>query len=232
MRRWLVGLAVGSVALGVGWGVGCKSSTEDAPDPTLVDVVYEGGTTDEALVAMLAAPLKDEPAEAAIFTWPTSDTVVPPEPPPEFCWSWGTTALNAPSRKPPSAVEHRVGFDREPGHWGTSPDAPEQKGTLASAGDALLKELLAGVPSAYAHGTPLSGTGYFVVFSTSKDPKLIRVFTTSHDYTPDAPAMKKLTSAGETIHAIVTTAEFDQNRIAQDGGPYKGIEVTFTMAPM
>jgi hypothetical protein len=217
MRRWIVGFVVGSAAFVASWGIGCNGEDTD-----LADVVYQGGTTDEALDAMLAAKVEDKPAEAALFTWPSNNDVVPLDPPPTFCWSWDETAMNgAPVQHDLRTYDIRtwVGHD-------------EPKGKLAEAGDVLLREVLAGIPSAHAHGTPLSGTGYFLVFSTTKDPKLIRVFTTAHDYTPDAAAMAKLKGAGEAIHAVVTTAEFDQNRIAQDGGPYKGVEVTFTMAPM
>ncbi len=96
----------------------------------------------------------------------------------------------------------------------------------------LAELLLSGVPAAYAHGTPMSGPGYLLVFSTSKDPKLLRVFTTGTEYTPNEAAWKKITTTGELVHVVITNAEFDQNRIAQDGGPYRGTEISFTFPAM
>jgi hypothetical protein len=94
---------------------------------------------------------------------------------------------------------------------------------------AALGWLLAGVRPAYAHGTPYSGTAYFVVFSTTANPKLLRVFTPNTNYTPDATALGTLKGANDTIHAVITDAIFDQNRIATSGGPWKGTEITFTI---
>ena len=55
------------------------------------------------------------------------------------------------------------------------------------------------------------------------------MFPTATIYTPDADALGKLKGAGEPIHAVITNAQFDQNRIAQDGGPYSGTAITFTV---
>ena len=47
--------------------------------------------------------------------------------------------------------------------------------------------------TAYAHGTPVNGLAYLLTFSTSKNAKLVRVFTTKTSYQPSADAWNKLT---------------------------------------
>jgi hypothetical protein len=216
MRRFALGVAAGAIAFGASLGWGCNDSGSDSPDPSIADVLYEGGATDEALTAMLEVPLVDDPTQAAAFTWPSDGAVVPSSPAPTFCWLWSGAAISAPPLVPvdPTVI--------------AKPKPPRSK--LASLTDSFLHGWLDGVPKAYAHGTPLSGAAFFLVFSTDSNPKLLRVFTTSHDYTPDAVALKKLTDVGGPIHAVVTTADFDQNRIAQAGGPFKGVPITFTMS--
>lgn len=80
---------------------------------------------------------------------------------------------------------------------------------------------LLGEGEAFAHGAPISGRAYFVVFQTPDDPKLLRVFTTNLSYTPDAAAWEKLVSAGQ-FTARIGTAIFDENKIAEGGGPFVG----------
>ena len=201
--------------------------SDDGTD-ALADVVYEGGTESTALSAMLAATPKDDPANAAIFTWPSNGDVVKPDPPPELCRELGGMAKNE------AAPVH---FDR--GFIQTAPapvekvaSSPEDVGSPGNLGlaESLFGGALLGPSSAYAQAVPLSGVGYFVVFSTSKNPKLLRVFTTGHDYTPSPAALMKLKAAGETIQAVVTAAMFDKDAVAKSGGPYKGVPVTFTIA--
>lgn len=81
--------------------------------------------------------------------------------------------------------------------------------------------LLLGEGEAYAHGAPISGRAYFVVFQTPTNPKLLRVFTTNLSYTPDAAAWEKLVSAGQ-FTARIGTAIFDENKVADGGGPFVG----------
>lgn len=84
---------------------------------------------------------------------------------------------------------------------------------------------------AHAHGAPVNGRGYFLVFSTPSSPKLLRVFTTELTYTPDAQAWASLVSAGGPISLTITNAIFEDNRVAQDGGPFAGPAVSFSMMP-
>jgi hypothetical protein len=94
-----------------------------------------------------------------------------------------------------------------------------------------LRDFFGPVRSAYAHGDPFTGTATYLVFSTDSDPKLLRVLTSEASYTPDAAAWDKLVAAGKPITLTLTGAEFETNRIAQDGGPYKGSSTQFTIAP-
>lgn len=88
-----------------------------------------------------------------------------------------------------------------------------------------------GPRQAYAHGAPINGRGYFLVFSTPAAPKLLRVFTTNLTYTPDATAWATLVSAGVPISLTITNAIFEDSRVAQDGGPYAGPAISFIIAP-
>jgi hypothetical protein len=192
----------------------CKS---DGTDPAIADVLYEGAGESTALSSMVAAPITDDPNLAARFTWPLDGDPVPPDPAPTFCWEWGQMA----EATPPAP------FDRG---FVTKPAPTPSK--AASLGELLLPGWLTATPEAHAaDAKPLSGPGYFLVFSTSKNAKVLRVFTTNHDYTPDPAALMKLENAGELIHVVVTTAQFDKDQIAKSGGPFKGIETTFTMMP-
>jgi hypothetical protein len=219
MRRillsFVIGTAVFASTLGVGSvGAGCKGTAgaggSDQTNPLVLDVVFEGGATDEAAVALLQATLVSDPTSAANFTAPINMMVVPAASAPTFSWKIGVAAAD----RPPSDVRFTL---LEP------PSIPQKLATRA------LGALLSGVPSAYAHGTPVSGPAYFLNFSTATNPKLLRVFTTNMTYTPDATVFAKLKAAATTIHAVITNAQFDQNRIAQAGGPWKGNEITFTI---
>jgi hypothetical protein len=92
-------------------------------------------------------------------------------------------------------------------------------------------ESMLGPRAAYAHGAPVNGRGYFLVFSTPSSPKLLRVFTTDLTYTPDAAAWASLVGANLPISLTITNAIFEDNRVAQDGGPYVGSSVSFSISP-
>lgn len=83
--------------------------------------------------------------------------------------------------------------------------------------------------SAFAHGKPVNGNGFFLVFSTADNDKVLRVFTTSTSYTPDDAAWQKLVGAGAPVTATILTAVFENNFLVSDGGPFSGTPVTFTI---
>jgi hypothetical protein len=88
---------------------------------------------------------------------------------------------------------------------------------------------IVGMRSAHAHGPPVNGPAYFVVFSTPSDPKLARVFTSEVEYTPDDAVWQKMIAVGGPITCTITTGIFDNNLLAADGGPFVGDSTTFTI---
>lgn len=226
----LVGLASTAMYAGA-CGGGEASNGSDAPG----DVIYEGGATDEALVALLAKAPKTDASQAAILDTPADGAVLPGDAAPEFTFHVGGTAqrtapwsgpeielaaLAAPAGRPSSEVS--LG-------WATAPAG--RPASEASLGWAELAALLGPVRAARAHGTPVNGRAYFIVFSTAEREGLVRVFTTKLSYTPDAEAWGKLRAAGAPITVSVLNAIFESNRVSRDGGPFAGEPVTFTIAP-
>ena len=83
--------------------------------------------------------------------------------------------------------------------------------------------------SALAHGAPMNGDAFFVAFSSSRTPKLLRVFTQDKSYVPTDDEWQRLAGAGETITLTLTRAIFEQGRITSDGGPFVGKPLRFTV---
>jgi len=83
--------------------------------------------------------------------------------------------------------------------------------------------------TAFAHGAPMNGDAFFVVFSTSRAPKLLRVFTQDKSYVPTDDEWQRLASAGETITLTLTRAIFEQGRLTSDGGPFVGKPLHFSV---
>jgi hypothetical protein len=175
-----------------------ESVPTDEGNPELADVLYEGGTTDEALEALLDAEPIDDPAKAAVLTWPGDGDEMPRSPIIKFCWNGGTAGaeLGPALRSRPASPWYR--------------------------------EIVGSERAAEAHGAPLNGKAYFVVFSTPSNDKLVRVFTTATEFLPDETTWEKIVSAEEPITVTITTAIFDDNLLASDGGPFAGTPVTFT----
>ena len=186
---------------------GCESPTNPSPpistEPDIEGVVYESLATDEGLVALLGQQAASDPAQNAIFDVPMANMSLPAASPATFAWHIGESA----TLWPPSLH-----------NW-----------TLHKWALAINANL--GPRRAYAHGAPINGRGYFLVFSTPSAPKLLRVFTTELTYTPDATAWATLVSAGVPISLTITNAIFEDSRVAQDGGPFAGPAISFTIAP-
>ena len=191
-----------SVAL---YSASCSSSGEsEEENAELADVIYQGETTDEALEQLIDAQAKEDAAKAPVFVSPADGAELPAATPAKFSWHAGTAAL-------PVTPLFRLA-DRQ---------APSFSSPLA--------ELFGPERAARAHGEPLNGTAYWLVFSTPKEAKLLRVFTAETSYTPDATAWAKLTSAGDTITVTIKSAIFDTNELAADGGPWAGTPVKITV---
>lgn len=187
---------------GGGGGGGGEHGEEHA---ALADVVYKGETTDEALQQLIDAPVKDNAAKAPVFDSPAEAAELPAATAAKFSWHAGSSAAL------PSAPSLRFAGRTNPSF--SSP----------------LAELFGPERAAHAHGAPFNGTAYWLVFSTAKDAKLLRVFTADTTYTPDAATWDKLTKAGETITVTIKSGIFDTNDLAADGGPWAGTPVKFTV---
>lgn len=83
--------------------------------------------------------------------------------------------------------------------------------------------------SAFAHGAPMNGQAFFLVFSSSRAPKLLRVFTQDASYVPTDDEWQRLASAGETLTLTLTRAIFEQGRLTSDGGPFVGKPLHFSV---
>ena len=83
-------------------GLGCGSSDSAAPASTPAEtdtVIYEGGTTDEALDSIIGVTATVDDTRAGELSSPASSASVPPEPALTFSWSAGTASLGAPTRR-------------------------------------------------------------------------------------------------------------------------------------
>lgn len=195
---------------------GCDHDHE-AATPELADVLYEGGATDEALVALDSAldqkPASQDPARAPVLDMPTG-AMLPKSPMPIFTWHSGMASHLAPHDEPvPNQAPSLLRL-------------PESSPTFRSA----LNELFGPIKAAHAHGDPLVGPATFLVFSTPTNPKLVRVFTNLTSYTPAQSVWDKLVATNAEITLSLIGAEFDNNRIADGGGPFQGTKYVFKIA--
>lgn len=219
-------LTTAGFALAVGVGA-CKSeeTTTDDDGTAIADVLYEGGATDEGLEAVLDKTPVEDKARAARFLWPSNGEIVSTANAPiEIWWDLGTNADARPAPSPslfapPSPIDPR---------WPVAPAAQHAR-IAPTFGERALDFLLGGVSTAHAHGTPMTGSGFFLTFSTPTNPKLLRVFTKSLGYVPDETKTALLTGQTEMITLTLVNAELVENRLAPDGGPFQTpvIEVGF-----
>lgn len=174
---------------------------KDATEDDSLQDVIYVNTNDEALELLLATPIASDPAKAAVLTSPAEGASVPSSPTQTFQWEIGAGSSGA-----------------------LVPMAPPRR--RSSPGG-----ILGPMRAAYAHGAPVNGTAYYVVFSTPDDDSLVRLFTSETSYQPDVAVWQKMVAAGAPIRCVITTAIFDNNLLAPDGGPFAGNAVTFTIAP-
>jgi hypothetical protein len=172
-------------------------------------LVFEGDANDEALAAIMAKDGAENPATYAVFDSPAEGAVYPADSTPKFTW-------------------HMNG---QPGIGGTggagggafllAPAAPARRASLGP-----LLDLFGAERSAAAHGNPVTGLGYLLLFSSDKDAKLLRVFTTNTSYSPSPAAMDILKGVG-TVQVWILTGVFDNNALTPDGGPFRGPWTSF-----
>jgi hypothetical protein len=208
----------------------CADDThpEDPPASEYEDVVYEGTVTDEALTPLVSGleqgmPM-DVPSKAPTLDAPAAGEVAK-SPIPAFTWHIGATAsLHAVPIDDAAAARRTTFFPQSPGR---ERRPASEKGSFLGP----LAELFGPIRSAEAHGTPFTGTATWVVFSTSANPKLHRVFTSELAHTPSQAAWDTMIAAQAPITITLVGAIFEDNRLATDGGPYKGSSTTVTIAP-
>lgn len=200
----------------------CDDHTEEeeAVPAGYEDVAISGTATDEALAAFAAALEQGAPqmsgAHTAVIDTPAADAVLSKATPTAFSWHFGTTAMKMNTHS------------NELSAWPSlSPGAHKS----ASAFLSPLRELLGAPRAAHAHGTPFTGTATFLVFSTAANPTLLRAFTSETSFTPDSAAWTKLGAAGSAITLTLTSADFENNRVVQGGGPFAGGAIQFTIGP-
>lgn len=70
---------------------------------------------------------------------------------------------------------------------------------------------------------------HLLLFSAPTHPSLLKVFTTRPDYTPNAQAWQTLLDAGEPITVSLTTGTFVGSDLPEEGGPFSGQALTFTI---
>lgn len=196
---------------------GCEHD-EVVVGPELSDVLYEGAATDEALVALDSALDQKDPV-TDVTRAPTLDMPTLAQLPksliPTFTWHTGMVTRVSP------------GQTDAPRRGLALMQLPETKSALQMG----FSELFGPVKAAHAHGDPLVGPAAFLVFSTASDPKLVRVFTSLTSYTPSQATWDKMIAANAEITLSLIGAEFDNNRIADSGGPFQGTKFVFTITP-
>lgn len=191
----------------VGTSVGaCGGGEAEGPTeptgPDLSGVIYAGAATDEALAAMLLAASKTDAAQGVVVDTPAAGATLPKDVPPTIEW-----------HVKGSSASREV--------------SPGERFVRA----AKVFSSFWGPREAWAHGAPVNGRAYLLSFSTPKSPDLVRVFTTELSYTFDAASWTKLALTGEPVTLVVTNAIFEDNRVAQDGGPFAGEAATFLIGP-
>lgn len=84
--------------------------------------------------------------------------------------------------------------------------------------------------TAFAHGAPMNGEAFLLVFSTSREPHWLRVFLQGRSYVPSDAEWGRLAGAHESLSLTVTRAVFEEGRLTPDGGPFVGQPIQFTIA--
>lgn len=192
---------------------GCDHEEEVVLSAELADVLFEGDTTDEALVALDSAldqkaPV-DDPNRAPVLDMPTG-AMLPKTPISTFTWHVGGMTRSPHDLRAPTLLR-----------------LPESTSTFRSA----LGGFFGPVKAAHAHGDPLVGPAAFLVFSTETNAKLVRVFTNLTSYTPTQAVWDKLDAANAEITLSLIGAEFDNNRVADGGALVQGTKFVFTISP-
>jgi hypothetical protein len=205
----LLVIACGDDGAGAGGAGGAGGAPAAVPD-----VLYEALASDEALEALLAASPTENAAESATLTSP-SDGATLGATPETFEWRIGPTEARGPSSRP-DPVRFGLTPRRDDAEWG------------ARALDLLLGSALLASP-AHAHGPPVNGRAYYLVVEDAGGAIVHHVFTLDLRHTPSSEAWALLAAAEGPLQARVTNALFENNRILEDGGPFVGPAISFSI---
>jgi hypothetical protein len=183
----------------------CDDDHHDETSGALEDVVFEGGTNDEAMLALLAkldSGATVDPAQAPTLTSP-QETTLSAANNPTFTWQIG------------EATSARL--------------VPGERVVQASHGLRLFTWLTAGVGEAHAHGAPFTGYATLLVISNADNKALMRAFTGELTFTPFLDDWAKVADAQQPVTMTLTGALFDNNRVIE--GPFEGTSVQLTIEP-
>ncbi|HET9932096.1 MAG TPA: hypothetical protein VFQ35_15440 [Polyangiaceae bacterium] len=197
------------LAFALAWAFCCGCSSDhhaDDENPSLSDVVFVGGTTDEALSVMLDATPKDVASERVTFVSPEPSATLSKAAPVAIQFQGAHARLQAP-------VDER----------------PAQRPSLARRALWDLEQLLKPIGVAHAHGAPFNGTGYFLVFEDAAHQSRLRVFTDQTAYTPDSAGWGAIAAGQQPIKLSVTSAVFEENAVLGDGGPFAAGSIEFSV---
>lgn len=184
----------------VGGLAGCGH--DGAVPKSLADVVFVMDGGDEALAAMLDQTPEPDPLEGPVWLTPQPAAVLPADP---TALQWQAASL----------VQHFRRLESVP--------RPQWTGRAAAdwLGDALL-------PSAWAHGAPVTGRATLVEIRDANGRSVLRVFTKGQSYIPTPAQWQRLRGAGQLTGQLLA-ARFANNRVVD--GPWLGEPVAFEVAP-
>lgn len=184
-----------------------ESSAKPDEAATEVEVEYLGGTTDEALAHLTDVTPEVSDEHQLVLDAPTADEL---------------------SRDTPSTFTFHVEGEQGRLQRGTPHAAPLLPRWLQRAGRDLAA-LVGPIRSAHAHGTPFNGNGFHLQFRDAKGKLVSSAFTADGTYTPKAATWKALSGAKQPLTLHIDWAEFEENEVVQDGGPFVGLEFEFSI---
>jgi len=184
---------------------GCSSDTraptaKNGPEaPDIRNVIYVGGTTDDALLRLLDVTPKNDPRQTVTFDSPDLSAPVPKGSPATLQFRPASQAARTP---------------------GASPMPTNNPSSKWRRGFNEVLEFLAPERLAHAHGVPYNGTAYYLVITDKDSNQLLQLFTAEASFTPEAVDWQHMVDAPQPLTIRITSAFFEDNSIPVDGGPF------------
>jgi hypothetical protein len=179
---------------------GCSDHAHDTPS----DVAFQGEANADGFETFAAAAPKEDAARAPTLTAPANGAKVPSATPQKFEW------------KPAAAM-------------GPAPAARERYAAVSPPRFVFPLPIGPLRTARAAHGAPMNGRAYLLTLKSGGN-NVVRVFTTTTTYEPDAAAWQKLKDA-KSITATIATASFDNNNVVSGSGPFVSPATSFTIEP-